>query len=412
MTKRLLRVGVAVSLCCITPSVRAQQNALEVSGCELAKNPKNFDGKLVRVREGLSLHFEDFTLAIKNCDSSQSIWLAFGGDVPGIVASTANDNFRKPGSDIKVNGVSYGITKDDNFRKLYALVASRHGDKPDYKVTATLTGMFFAGEESKDPKGNVVAYSGYGHLGCCALLVITRVSGVESIPPANLHVHGVVIGPDGKPVEGFTVINDVLGGSPPERQTTVTDKLGEFAFSNSGQQLRFESPRYRPLALTVEPGRATVRVELEDAEHPDWVISACGTVSSGNRIGFSVLFALPPTMESSQNNNDDMQMQSFFVYPRGGSAPSAELIISHSADETKEAGDSLDSKWFEERWVKDDAGNIFGMDARGQREDGSYWRRVLLSGRGTASYWLQQGEKPDTSDKIIDSACFAKVSTH
>jgi hypothetical protein len=48
------------------------------------------------------------------------------------------------------------------------------------------------------------------------------------------------------------------------------------------------------------------------------------------------------------------------------------------------------------------------MDSRGQREDGSYWRRALFSDGDAASYWLQQGEKPYTSDKIIDSACFAK----
>jgi hypothetical protein len=82
--------------------------------------------------------------------------------------------------------------------------------------------------------------------------VITQVSDVDSLPPANLNLRGVLIGIDGNPVEGFTVFNDVLGGSPPERQETVTNKQGEFVFSNSGQQIRFENPNYRPLALTVD----------------------------------------------------------------------------------------------------------------------------------------------------------------
>jgi hypothetical protein len=406
MPKRLVRVALIVILFCAIPFVRAQESPVALSGCELAKTPKDFDGKLIRVRGGLNVHFEDFTLGIGNCDSEQGIWLAFGGDVPGIVASTANDNFRKPGSDFKVNGVSYNIKKDDNFRRLYALIASHHADKADYEVTATITGLFLAGEESKYGKGNTVIYSGYGHLGCCALLVITQVSEVESVPPANLNVHGTVVGPSGKPVEGFTVFDDVLGGSPPERQTTITDKRGEFSFSNSGQQLRFEDPKYRPLAVTVEPGRAPVRVKLQDAEKSTWVIPPCGNADSGSRIGFAVLFAIPQTMESSRPDNE---MQTFFVYPKGSSAPEAELMISRTADETKDAADSLDSNWIVERWAKDSAGNVIGIDARGRRKDGNFWRTALFFGHDMAGYWLRSGGKPDDSDKVIDSACLAKI---
>jgi hypothetical protein len=405
MSKRLFRFAAFAGLLCVPRSVYAQENPVEVPACDLARNPKAFDGKLIRVRGTLSVHFEDFSFGIRNCGTQQGIWLAFGGDVPGIVASTVNDSLRKPGSDIKVNGVSYGIKEDDSFRKLYALIAARHGDKPDYSVTATLIGMFFAGEESRTAKG-VVDFVGYGHLGCCALLVITQVSDVESVPRANLNLRGVLIGIDGKPVEGFTVFDDVLGGTPPERQKTVTNKQGEFAFPNSGQQLRFENPSYRPIALTVEPGGTPIRVRLQDAKHSDWVIPAFGEANSSSRMGFSVLFALPKTMESSPLDNDDMQ--SVFVYPRGGEPASAELIISSSSDEITDAADSLDSERFEERWVKDSAGNVVGMDARGRMKHGGYWRTAVFSGRDTASYRLQSGKQPNALDQIIDSACIAK----
>ena len=153
ISSRLGLFTLFVSLWCIAPSLQAQENPVEVSSCNLAKDPKNFDGKLIRVRAGLNVFFEDFTLEIMNCDSDQGIWLAFGGDVPGIVASTVNDEFRRSGSVVRVNGVSYGIKKDDEFHKLYALIASRHGDKPDYRVTATLTGTFLAGREGKTAQG-------------------------------------------------------------------------------------------------------------------------------------------------------------------------------------------------------------------------------------------------------------------
>jgi len=240
------------------------------------------------------------------------------GDVPGIVPSTANDMVRRPGSTFSVRGASYGIKKDFDFWRLYALIAARHRDKPDYRVTATLTGRFL-GEDVRDSKGRVLNFGGYGHLGCCALLVITKVSDVESAPPASLNLHGVVIGVEGQPVEGFTVINEIFGGSPPGRQTTVTDKIGRFAFSNSGQQLRFESPDYRPIALTVESGSSEIRVRLESAKQSDWIIRACGDVHSDKRVGFSVRFALTKAMESEPLKTDGRQ--SIFVYRHGGSAP-------------------------------------------------------------------------------------------
>lgn len=210
MAKGLLLFVAIAGLLCGSRSVCAQENPTDVPGCDLTRNPKAFDGKLIRVRGTLNVHFEDFSLGIRNCDSQQGIWLAFGGDVPGIVASLVNDSARKPGEDIKVNGVSYGIEKDENFRKLYALIAARHGDEPDYRVTATLTGTFFAGEERKLANGQK-DFGGYGHLGCCSLLVIAKISDVESVPPANLNLRGVLLGVDGKPVEGFTVLDDVLG---------------------------------------------------------------------------------------------------------------------------------------------------------------------------------------------------------
>ena len=111
-------------------------------------------------------------------------------------------------------------------------------------------------------------------------------------------------------------------------------------------------------------------------------------------------------MESSPFNSDDMQ--SVFIYPRGGKPTSAELIISRSSDEIIDAADSLDSEQFEERWGKDSVGNVVGMDARGRMKRGGYWRTAVFSGHDTESYQLQSGKQPNALDQIIDSACIAK----
>src|SRR4029077_12410101 len=116
--------------------------------------------------------------------------------------STINDNFRRRGANLKIKGVSYGIQKDEPFKRLYALIAAREADRPAYSVTATLSGVFFAGYKFRLPNGQV-QYRGYGHLGCCSLFVITRVVSVDSVPPADLTIRGTVLQPDGTPAVGF-----------------------------------------------------------------------------------------------------------------------------------------------------------------------------------------------------------------
>lgn len=406
MLKRLIPLLAINFLLLGSHAIRAQESLEQVSPCNLAKHAKVYDGKTIRVRGKLIVEFESFSLMVSDCDITQGIWLAFGGDVPGIVTSMANDNVRKPGTNFEVNGVSYGVKKDENFRKLYALIAARHGDKPAYRVTATLTGTFFAGDERKLPNGKT-DFAGYGHLGCCALFVITQVADVESVPPVSLNLRGTLLGPSGKPIEGFAVSDDILGGSPPERQLTVTNDKGEFDFSISGQLLRFENPSYRPVALAVEPGGASVLVRLEDAKISDWLIPVCkADMNPERRIGFSVLFLLPTTMVSSPFNTDDSQ--SYFVFPRGGEPSGAEFLISTSSSQTEETTNAVDSDWSEQRWIKETAGAVIGIDARGGGKDGTHWRVATFWGHDSAFYNLRSGERTKVLDQIINSACIAR----
>ena len=400
MIHRVFWVALVLSLYGTLPAARAAENAMEVPGCELAAHPKTYDGKMIRVRGTVNVEFEDFTLGVGKCESEQGIWLAFGGDVPGIVASTANDNFRKRGQDVQIEGVSYGIKKDEKFQKFYALIVARHGEKAEYRVTATLTGKFLSGEETKTAKG--VTYGGYGHLGCCALLLITEVSDVTSVPPAKLSLRGVVVGPDKKPLAGVTIINDVLGGSPPERQTSVTNERGEFAFNNAGQQLRIKEPKFRPVALTVQPGGMPVRLRLQDARRSDWIIPKCENDGASERVGFSARFVLPSSMQSTLEKYEDRE--SIFIYNQGEGPASAELMISRNRDGTVGEANSVDSDWVEERWMKDFAGKLIGVDARGRTRRGEGWREATFNSGEVAEYWLRIGKSTDL-DRIVDSVC-------
>lgn len=404
MLKRSLGVVIFLVVCGSHAASAQEHSAVDVSGCALARNPKTYDRELIRVRGTLNVEFEDFTLNLGSCNTDQSIWLAFGGDVPGIVASTINDNDRRPGADIKVDGVPLGIKKDDNFRKLYALITSRRGTKPRYGVTATLSGMFFAGQLTKFANGRR-GFIGYGHLGCCSLLVITQVSNVESVPPANLEVSGVVMGPDKKPIAGTTIIDDTVGGSPPVRQTAVTDRRGEFLFSNSGQQLRIEDPQYRPMAITIEPGGAPVRIRLQDAKDSDWMIGACSQSSSGRTVGFSVQFTLPKSMAASRLDKDDKDF--LVVYPRGNDADRANIFISRRPHLAIDSALSIGARSNDERWIKDASGKIIGIDARGRSTyHDVYFRSLSFSTGDVAGYsGVRAGTQLNIANQILDSAC-------
>jgi len=381
----------------------AQEAPVETSPCELAANPKKFDGKLIRIRAAVNVYFEDFSLSTPGCNSLQGIWLAFGGDVPGIVASMVNDTFRQPGVNVKVNGISYAIKKDESFRRFYALISATHGNKPAYRATATLTGPFFAGSEQKSRDGRV-SFGGYGHLGCCSLLLITEVSDPESDPPADLNLRGKVTAPDGKPAQGIVVIDDVLGGFPPQRQKTKTDAAGLFQFSDSGQLIRIEDASYRPVALPVEPGGSPVNVKLENAGLTDWIVPPCAaTRGKAAQFGFTVLFALPNSLEAKPFDIGDDH--SFFVVPRGHDISEADLIISKMENAGEETTSPAGAGRSQQRWLKDTSGTVIGIDASGRDRDGTRWRSVTFLGRDIAGYTRRRGKKTGLLDSVIDSAC-------
>jgi hypothetical protein len=164
--------------------VSAAQAIQSAMPCDLVRDPARFDKQVVRVRATVSIAFEDFTLETPGCGDSKGdrpIWLMYGGDEPTPVPSTVNDVSRLAGLVIKVEGIPIPLTRDASLDMLRARLAAERtsfngapcGAKCRlYRVTATLTGVFFAG-----PKEGL---GGYGHMGCCHLLAIEQVSDVAA----------------------------------------------------------------------------------------------------------------------------------------------------------------------------------------------------------------------------------------
>jgi hypothetical protein len=168
------------------------QNATMVTPCELIETPGAYDRALITVRAPVTIGFEDSSL-VANCGDPDktSIWVMFGGDVETPITYCCGDHSRKPGSTLTVGDTKVGLRKDATFNQYFRLLTSQLKNTPSgvpcfydcyqYKVTATLTGRFFAGEKTTTDDGKDLYY-GYGHLGCCSLFVIQKVEDVEAEP--------------------------------------------------------------------------------------------------------------------------------------------------------------------------------------------------------------------------------------
>lgn len=182
----MLRMNRFVALLFLMSGIGAlAQDPLTATPCDLVHDPARFANQIVQVRSTVSIAFEDFTLDTPGCGDEKDthpIWLVYGGDEPTPTPSTVNDTSRPNGMVLKVGGRAIHLHRDaalDLFVRRLAAVRTTdltgkncYDDCRLYRVSATLTGVFFAA-----PKG---ALGGYGHLGCCHLLAIQRVSDVDA----------------------------------------------------------------------------------------------------------------------------------------------------------------------------------------------------------------------------------------
>src|SRR5579871_4273961 len=159
------------------------QAPMKVELCELVQNPQKYSQHWIEVRGAINLGFEDFTLRASACSTQdfRTIWLAYGGDEPTPTKSTVNDQTRKPGTVLKVNGIPVQLLRDAKLELFKSTLLARRSIAPDgsqcfdrchfYDVTATFIGLFMAA-----PRVSTASFSGYGHMGCCHLLTIQQVT--------------------------------------------------------------------------------------------------------------------------------------------------------------------------------------------------------------------------------------------
>ena len=397
----LLIAFVIVAFLALPHCAGAQGAVEETPLCTVLKDPHAFDHKYVKVRGTIRLGFQDFTLHSAECGTKPDIWLMFGGDVATPIESTWGDTERTPGANIVFAGSSFALTKDDNFLKLFSLITARNDKNPLYRVTATITGGFFAaGGKLLNSGGNKLT-SAYGHLNCCNLLLITSVADVESEPPASAAVDGTVVSESGGPIEGVSVINKTPTPRP-EIHSTTTDAEGRFHFDYPAQVLQFRKDDLRPRTELLDLNASTFLVILHDSKASDWTINDCTAEQrKQKRIGTDLQFELPSGAKLRKEGKHGPQTD-LITYE--GDTNGLRIDFDAKAAESEARADWLLGVSIDERWIKDPAGKILGIDAQGLWANGNRWRHATFKNLAAAEY-ATAATTATFYNQVIGSAC-------
>ncbi len=142
--------------------------------CEISKQPAAWNHVRVRVTGVAEYGFENFVLTDPACPATeQSIWLTFGGrTTSGAIYCCPGEGEPRRSEPLVIDGLKLPLVEDQTFRRFTAQL--RKGSSAEQRVT--VVGTFFSGHKDSE-RGT---WGGFGHFGCCSLLVIEQVERFES----------------------------------------------------------------------------------------------------------------------------------------------------------------------------------------------------------------------------------------
>ena len=153
----------------------SSREPIQVTVCQLKAAPDKYNHKLIQVT-GFATHgFENFTLVDPTCGAWPGIWLEFGGTVSsGTVYCCGVPATRTRPEPAVVEDITTSLVNDANLRAFENFLQLKESSIN----RITILGRFFAGDKESTPRGD--RWRGYGHLGCCSLLVIQQVISVDT----------------------------------------------------------------------------------------------------------------------------------------------------------------------------------------------------------------------------------------
>jgi hypothetical protein len=174
-----IRVGLLMAAVTIArpaakePPTAEPQDPEKVSVCQLKSDPAKYNHKLVEVTGFVSHGFEDFGLFEPTCESKGGIWLDYGGTKASntMYCCGVTPGHTRP-QVVSVENISIPLVDDIHFKEFDRMIQARY----DLIIHATIVGRFFSGEKTP---GEAFG-GGYGHMGCCMLMMIQQVISVDS----------------------------------------------------------------------------------------------------------------------------------------------------------------------------------------------------------------------------------------
>ncbi len=184
--------SLALFLSAFTGGLYAQ--AVSATVCDVLKNPKSFDGKMVSIKGTVVAGFDEFVVAGGDCGQDvNAIWLSYpqgakarSGPLAMLQVEPAH-NFAGPAA----AGTPAPVTlqKDKEFKKFDSLLSQYHSKEtglcpgcPRYHVQATLVGRLDGVANAgltRNPAGKIVGLGGFGNMNIYpARLVIQSVADV------------------------------------------------------------------------------------------------------------------------------------------------------------------------------------------------------------------------------------------
>jgi len=217
-------------------------------------------------------------------------------------------------------------------------------------------------------------------------------------------VNGIVVSEDGAPIEGVRIF---------AKHAATTDSVGRFelpGFPTKDSVIYFQKEGFRPKALVVKPGTATMKVTLEDDSKTAWVLPLCESkATTTSPHGYELRFVVPTNLKIRKIKDIDYQeylvgfasgtgLLQLWWGPLVSPGGTVEDLLLHSAT-------------FEERSIRRKSGETVGYDTWGRTHDGTAWRSADFPGlSGSAIYEDVSTEAATAYDRIINSACqFAQV---
>ncbi|MBX7221782.1 MAG: hypothetical protein K1Y36_17650 [Blastocatellia bacterium] len=180
----LAQITLAFGLFLTVPGLaqtKEQETPIKVTPCELQNAPATYNHKLIEVTGFFSHGFEDFSLVDPTCQMRFGVWLEYGGEVnSGTVFCCGPSAERKRSKPLTVEGIPVPLRADETFMAFDSLL--QHAS--EVVLHGTVVGRFFSGKTS--PDGEARGLPGYGHMGCCSLLIIQQVKSVDPHNRTNL----------------------------------------------------------------------------------------------------------------------------------------------------------------------------------------------------------------------------------